>query len=93
MCRTALQAFRLLRLGTRWRLRALPGPPALPILGNLPAVLRTPGGLTAYRDAMFKAYGYVYQVRSYVHHVLRAKLKLCATAYPRVRDSSALSDM
>lgn len=60
---TRTQAARLLRLKTRWRLRTLPLPRASPLLGNLPAIVSTPGGFTGWRDAMYKVYGKVYQVR------------------------------
>ncbi len=58
----ALQTIKLLRLGERWRLRTLSGPFALPILGNLPSIIATAGGFTAWRNRVFAKYGRIYKV-------------------------------
>ncbi len=57
-----LQAIKLLRLRDAWRLRTLPGPYALPLVGNAFTMVKTQGGFVGWRDAMHKTYGKVFKV-------------------------------
>jgi hypothetical protein len=60
---------------TRWRLRHLPGPPAWPLLGNLPHMVRH--GRSASLDAWAKQYGPLYKARSRTHELATLCVVAC----------------
>ncbi len=67
----------------RWRLRKLSGPFALPIFGNLPAIVAMPGGFAMWRNAMFKKYGGLYKVfRCQQHRCIIATHKIALCTLP-----------
>ncbi len=57
------QTLKLLRLSDAWRLRTIPGPLAVPVLGIIPDIFLTDGGFTAWRDKSKDTWGSVYKVR------------------------------